>query len=110
MEIIGLPEDKKCLTKDRLNNRKYYVKNDCNCSSLHSSDHVPIQGSVLGPFLSSIFVRPLFDLINYADDNYIGDENKHLATAMLNVKMKTKGICDWLSNSGLKINEKQTEI
>jgi hypothetical protein len=29
---------------------------------------------------------------------------------MLNVKLKTEGICDWLSNSGLKINEENTEI
>ena len=58
-------------------------------------------------------MRPLFDLfdlINYADDNYIGDENEHLATAMLNLKLKTVGICDWLTNSGLKINEEKTQI
>ena len=113
MQIIGLPEDIICLTKDWLNDRKYYVETNGDCSSLHSSDHGTIQGSVLGPVLFSIFVRPLFDLfdiVNYADDNYIGNENENLATAMLNVKLKTEGICDWLSNSGLKINEEKTEI
>jgi hypothetical protein len=47
----------------------------------------------LGPVLFSIFVRPrfdLFDLINYADDNYIKNENENLATAMLNKKLKNR--------------------
>ena len=52
----------------------------------------------------------LEDLINYADDNYIGSEHEELETAIQCVITKTERIFDWLTNSGLKINDSKTQI
>ena len=66
------------LLKDWLCERKFYVDINGNHSTLHSDDYGTIQGSVLGPVLFSIFIRPIYkieDLTTYADDNYLGADN-----------------------------------
>ena len=101
-----------CL-KDWLSERKFYVDINGNHSTLHSDDHGTIQGSVLGPVLFSIFIRPIYnieDLTTYADDNYLGAENRILLNAIDEIKRKITRVSDWLTNSGLKINEKKTDI
>ena len=91
-----------------MNHRKFYVDINGNHSSLHSDHHGTIQGSVLGPVLFSIFIRPIYEieaLITYADDNYLGIANNNLDLALEQTKMKIGRVTDWLTNSGLKINE-----
>ena len=71
------------------------------------------QGSVLGPVLFSIFIRPIYEieaLTTYADDNYIGAENKILAKALDEIKLKINNVSQWLTQSGLKINDQKREI
>ena len=63
--------------------------------------------------LFSIFIRPIYnieDLTTYADDNYLGAENRILLNAIDEIKRKITRVSDWLTNSGLKINEKKTDI
>ena len=70
MDAMGLPEDLKALLKDWLSERICYVEAGGNVSAFFRCDHGTIQGSVLGPVLFSIFIRPLYDLeelITYAD-------------------------------------------
>ena len=72
MEIMGIPPDVVLLLKDWLSNRLFYVNINSSNSSLHQDNHGTIQGSVLGPILFSIFIRPLYEIesmVTYADDN-----------------------------------------
>jgi len=67
----------------------------------------------LGPILFNIFMRPIYDLIDltsYADDNYQISFDKDLMATLGKCKMKSEFLVDWLSNSGLKVNESKTEI
>ena len=74
LEIMGIPDDLMGLIKDWLSERICYVEAGGNVSSFFECNHGTIQGSVLGPVLFSLFIRPLYDiekLLTYADDNYI---------------------------------------
>ena len=67
----------------------------------------------MGPVLFSIFIRPLYDLetlTTYADDNYIKSENRSLDVALKEIKLKIEGVTKWITKSGLKINEKKTDL
>ena len=95
------------LLKDWLTDRKSFVDINGEHSSLHDDNHGTVQGSVLGPVLFSIFIRPLYDLeiiTTYADDNYLGSENYNLNLAKLEIKRKINITTKWLCGSGLKIN------
>ena len=113
MQIMGIPDDIVTLLKDWLNDRKFYVDINGNHSTLQSDNYGTIQGSVLGPILFSIFIRPIYDLedlITYADDNYLGTENTFLSIALAETKRKIVAVSCWLKKSGLKINDQKTEI
>ena len=75
LEIFGLPEDVRLLIENWLEERLFYVECAGSSSTIHEDKSGTIQGSVLGPVLFCLFIRPLFeieDLTTYADDNYIG--------------------------------------
>ena len=60
--------------------------------------------------LFSIFIRPIYDLeslTTYADDNYLGSGNKSLTVAMMETKEKIERVTKWMTQSGLKINDKK---
>ena len=72
-----------------------------------------IQGSILGPILYAIFVAPLYDitkLSNFADDNFAIALNKIKEQYIKSIEHKIKLFSNWLTNSGLKVNENKTEI
>ena len=50
------------------------------------------------------------DLTTYADDNYMGEENKNVEIAISNLIAKNERIMKWMASSGLKINNSKTEI
>ena len=67
----------------------------------------------MGPILYAIFVSPLFDitdLSNFADDNYALTCSKFKESAITLMESKITTITNWLSGSGLKVNEEKTEL
>jgi len=82
-------------------------------STFRKNDDGTIQGSVLGPIMFSIFIRPIYDLIDlstYADDNYMIETSKDLKATIGKVKMKANFLISWFKASGMKINPEKTEI
>ena len=113
LQIIGLPNDLINLIQIWLSDRTYYVTAKGTNSFIRLTNIGTIQGSILGPLLYAIYVAPLQDLYEitlFADDNYplASDSNlERLITAFTN---KLNTIIKWLQDSGLKINEKKTEL
>ena len=113
LTIIGLPRDVLSLIEVWLKNRLFYVEIDGLVSNFYNINHGTIQGSILGPILYAIFVSPLFDitnLSNFADDNYALTWSKNKDTVITLMKEKISIITNWLSDSGLKVNEDKTEL
>ena len=95
MKTMGLPDDVIDMVKDWLDQRMFYVETNGNTSDVLNSNFGTLQGSVLGPVLFCIFIRPVFDLeelIAYADDNYIGGRHEKLERAIAEVKAKMEKI------------------
>ena len=72
LTIIGLPSDLLTLIRVWLTDRAYYVTVKGKKSMFINLTHSKIQGSILGPFLYSIYVSQLFhiaNLTNLAGDN-----------------------------------------
>ena len=65
---------------------------------MRNIDKGTIQGSILGPLLFAIFVRPLWDLIeatSFADDNYIVSEGQDVADSLQKCKETTEQAILW---------------
>jgi hypothetical protein len=113
LDIIGIPADVVSLIKIWLTERLFYVEINGVNSCLTESSTGTIQGSILGPILYAIFVSPLFDvekLSNYADDNYVVKWNTNIEALIKDMKKTLESITKWLKDSGLKVNEKKTEM
>ena len=75
-------------------------------STIMMSWYGTIQSSILGPVLYDLFLSPLFKiekLTSYAD-------NKFLLVWVNMMERKLAKINDWLSKSGLKVNEAKTAL
>jgi hypothetical protein len=93
--------------------RHCYVSVNDACSNFYSSTVGTVQGSILGPFLYAIYVSPLFDLkalTNFADDNFVVRWNIDLQALITELENDLGLIITWLRGSGLKVNDKKTEI
>ena len=55
-------------------------------------------------------IYDLETITTYADDNYLGAENENLILAKTEIIKKIHIATQWLTGSGLKINESKTEI
>jgi hypothetical protein len=113
IKIIGLPADIIDLIEAWLTVRHCYVVVNDACSNFYSSTVGTVQGSILGPFLYAIYVSPIFDLkllTNFADNNFVVRCNINLQALITELEDNLELIIAWLRDSGLKVNEKKTEI
>ena len=113
LTVLGLPDDILSLIEIWLKERMYYVEIDGKVSKFYNITHETIQGSILGPILYAIYVSPLFDitnLSNFADDNYALTWNKNIENTIALMSDKLQLVINWLTDSGLKVNESKTEL
>ena len=113
MKILGIPKDLIELLEVWLRERFFYVEANGTNSTIIENDIGTIQGSILGPILYAIFIRPVYKIekmTTFADDNYVVSLNKNKEAAIENLGGKLKKIIRWLKESGLKVNESKTEF
>ena len=113
MSSIGIPEDIIQLLEVWLRRRYFYVEANGSNSEIIENNIGTIQGSILGPILYAIFIRPLYDIekiTTFADDNYILSFHEEKKTALEDLRRKLERIIKWLKESGLKVNESKTEL
>ena len=71
------------------------------------------KGSILGPILYAIFISPLFDLeklVFYADDGFGLVRNRDRQVLVNLMERKLEIVVNWLSKSGMKVNEAKTDL
>jgi hypothetical protein len=76
---MGIPKDLTQLLEIWLRNRFFYVEANGMNSTIFNNNIGTIQGSILGPILYALFIRPLYDvekLTTFADDNYVVERKK----------------------------------
>ena len=113
LKILGLPTDIIDLIQAWLSQRKYYVTLNGICSMFYDLHSGIIQGSILGPFLYTVYVSPLFDitdLSSFVDDNFVIKWNSNLTELKEDMSNALDQIIKWLKGSGLKVNQTKTEI
>ena len=113
LKTMGLPNDVISLLEVWLRERFYFVQANGENSVMYSTDIGTVQGSVLGPILYAMFIRPLYDvakLTTFADYNYIISSSKEKTIALKNLGNELEKIVKWLKDSGLKVNESKTEL
>jgi hypothetical protein len=103
LKKMGLPSD----VEIWLQNRFFYVKANGLNSMVLSSDIGTVQGSILGPVMYALFIRPLYHLeklATFPDDNYVIGYHKEKHLALRELGEKLMRIVKWLKDSGLKVN------
>ena len=78
------------------------------------------QGSVLGPWLFTLYTYPLGNVIGhynisyhlYADDSQLYDSAilDEVPRMAANLSIAIAGVCSWMADNKLKRNEDKTEI
>ena len=113
LKIMGIPNDVLSLLKVWLRERFFYVEANGRNSEIQENDIGTIQGSILGPILYALFIRPLYDIVKittFADDNYAIETGKTKDLVLKTLEIKLNRAVRWLKKSGLKVNEKKTEL
>ena len=113
LKIMGIPNDLISLLEVWLRNRFFYVEANGRNSEIQENDIGTIQGSILGPILYALFIRPLYDIVKittFADDNYLVETGKTKDLVLKTLETKLNKTIKWLKESGLKVNETKTEL
>jgi hypothetical protein len=113
LRILGLPMDIIDLIKVWLQNRMYYLSVDGVNSRIYDLLLGIVQGFILGPILYAIFISPVFEiesLFAFADDKFVPKIGKNKTELIREMESTLENIRKWIKQSGLKINEKKTEI
>jgi len=108
---MGLPDNLSNVLYDYITDGQAYVDIDGSTSQVFDILLGCVQGSILGPVIFSIFMRPLNKLksylTSYAYDSYgileVGPE-VDVAPPEISERM------DWLKQSGMLVNESKTEL
>jgi len=103
-----------------LRGRSQYVKIGSERSLRTPCDIGVPQGSVLGPFLFSIYVSPISDIISsfgiqyhqYADDTqlYTAVKSGSEANSIANLESCTIAVRDWFVANGMLLNPEKSEV
>lgn len=113
MTSLGIPNQLVGLIKDWLSNRNAYVETNQTCSNFFRINKGTVQGSVLGPVLFAIYIRPVFNLAEidaYADDSYLFKEADSLKELHDEIERKAEQIARWMRENGLLVNIAKTEF
>jgi Reverse transcriptase (RNA-dependent DNA polymerase) len=113
LKLFGIPNPITNLIRDWLINRVAYVECQDSISRVYKITKGTIQGSVLGPVLFSLYMRPLLDIEDldaFADDNYIMREENDLKKLKQSIQEAANRVLSWLVKSGLEVNLKKTEV
>ena len=113
LKILGLPNDLVKLIEMWLKERHFYVCVGGHASTMSTTWYGIIQGSILGPILYAIFISPIFEIENltcFADDKFALAENKDKSLVKFLIQKKLERVIDWLSKSGMKVNEAKTDL
>ena len=113
IKILGLPPDVCSLVEEWLKDRSAYIEIGQDTSDFFQVDDGTIQGSVMGPILFSIFIRPLLQMtgiLAYADDNYIVECSNNINELKQKLSTKVATVIDWMNQSGLSVNIAKTEL
>ena len=107
-KVVSFPDDLISLLEVWLRNRFFYVEANGHNSMVQNNDIGTVQGSILGPILYALY--DLEKLTTFADDNYMIGYLKEKDWALKQLGEKLERIVKWLKDSGLKVNEKKTEV
>jgi Reverse transcriptase (RNA-dependent DNA polymerase) len=114
LDILGIPSKLLNLISNWLNERTAYVEVNSAKSTIFQLNRGTVQGSVLGPTLFALFIRPIYELIEciitYADDNYIIGQGKTDEEALQSAVGIATQVAEWLSKSGMCVNSSKTEV
>jgi len=113
LNVMGMPNDLIRILSNWLTDRAAYVEVDGECSEYYLVQEGTVQGSVLGPVLFNLFIRPLLETANspaYADDSYYYGTSKVKLRALEILQENLGRAIKWITNSGLKVNLEKTEI
>ena len=113
LEIMGIPKDLTKILTSWLKDRAAYVEVDGELSEYFLVMEGTVQGSVLGPVLLNLFLRPLLEKTNspaYADDSYHYGTSRTKKQALEILEGKLGEAITWITKSGLKVNVSKTEL
>ena len=115
--VFGVSGEALVWIETYLRGRKQYVMAGGERSTLSECDFGVPQGSVLGPFLFSIYVSPIIDIITthgvqfhqYADDTqlYIAI---HSNDDLVRLEKCTSAVKDWFTENGMLLNPDKSEV
>jgi len=107
MKTLGIPGDICTLIELWLKDRRAYIEVGKDTSIFFEIKDGTIQGSVLGPILFAIFLRPLLvltGLTSFADDNYVIEAGRNLEDVKRRITRTATTVLEWMQHSGLAVN------
>ena len=117
LNYYGVTNEALVLIKSYLTNRKQYVKYNISESDFKQIETGVPQGSILGPFLFSIYINDLvtinnnFKFIMYADDTtiYFNLEDFPKTNLVNNITNELDKVNVWLKQNKLSLNADKTK-